>query len=62
MVLMEALNHQKKKFSINFTKANKKFCLSLHIMLIIVICLLMVKKSLNLKLTIKILSFQISFV
>ena len=52
----------KKKFSINFTKANKKFCLSLHIMLIIVICLLMVKKSLNLKLTIKILSFQISFV
>ena len=62
MVLMEALNHQKKKISINFTKANKKFCLSLHIMLIIVICLLMVKKSLNLKLTIKILSFQISFV
>ena len=51
-----------KKFSINFTKANKKFCFSLHIMLIIVICLLMVKKSLNLKQTIKMLSFQLSFV
>ena len=30
MVLMEALGHQKKKFSINFTKANTKFCLSLN--------------------------------
>ena len=30
MVLIEALDHQKKKFSINFTKANRKFCLSLH--------------------------------
>ena len=29
MVLMEALDHQKKKFSINFTKANTKFCLIL---------------------------------
>ena len=28
--LTEALDHQKKKFSINFTKANTKFCLSLH--------------------------------
>ena len=27
---MEALDYQKKKFSINFTKANTKFCLSLH--------------------------------
>ena len=27
---MEALDHQKKKFCINFTKANTKFCLSLH--------------------------------
>ena len=27
---MEDLNHQKKKLSINFTKANTKFCLSLH--------------------------------
>ena len=30
LVLMEALVHQKKKFGINFTKANTKFCLSLH--------------------------------
>ena len=29
MVLMQALDHQKKKFSINFTKANAKFCLNL---------------------------------
>ena len=27
---MEALDHQKKRFSINFTKANTKFYLSLH--------------------------------
>ena len=27
---MEALDHQKKKFSINFSKANTRFCLSLH--------------------------------
>ena len=33
-----------KKISINFTKANTKFCLSLHYMLIIVICLLTEKK------------------
>ena len=30
MVLMEALVHQKKKFSINFSKTNTKVCLSLH--------------------------------
>ena len=28
--LTEDLDHQKKKFSINFAKANTKFCLSLH--------------------------------
>ena len=27
---MEALFHQRKKISINITKANTKFCLSLH--------------------------------
>ena len=27
---MEALVHQKKRFRINFTNANTKFCLSLH--------------------------------
>ena len=30
LVLMEALVHQKKKFSISFSKANTRFCLSLH--------------------------------
>ena len=30
MVLMEALDHQKKLFSINFIKANTNFCLILH--------------------------------
>ena len=30
MVLIQALDHQKKSFSINFTKANAKFCFSLH--------------------------------
>ena len=29
LVLMEALVHQKQKFSINFTKANTNVCLSL---------------------------------
>ena len=29
MVLMEALDHQKKKFRVNFTKANTKFCFRL---------------------------------
>ena len=29
-VLIEVLVHQKKKFGINFSKANTKFCLSLH--------------------------------
>ena len=30
LVLMEVLVHQKGKFSINFSKADIKFCLSLH--------------------------------
>ena len=30
MELTEALDHQKKKFDINFSKANTKFCVSLH--------------------------------
>ena len=38
-----------KKFNINLTKANTKFCLSLHYNLIVVICLLMEKKKLHLK-------------
>ena len=49
-----------KKFNANFTKGNRKFCLILIIMLIIVICLLMKKNPLNLKLAIKMLTFQLS--
>ena len=49
-----------KKFNANFTKGNRKCCLILIIMLIIIICLLMKKNSLNLKLTIKMLTFQLS--
>ena len=59
---MEALVHQKKKFSFNFTKANTKFCLSLHCNADNSYLLLMEKKSLNLKPTIKMLTFQLSFV
>ena len=48
-----------KKFSINFSKTNTKFCLSLQV---IVICLLIEKKSLNLKLTTNMLTFELNFV
>ena len=40
-VLMEALNHKKREFGINFTKANTKFLWVDIIMVIIVIRLLM---------------------
>ena len=48
-----------KKFSINFGRANTKFCLSFQI---IVICLLIEKKSTSWKPTIKMLTFQLTFV
>ena len=51
-----------KKINIDFTKANTKFFWIYTIMLIIVICLLIKKNSLNLKLTIEMLTFQLSFV
>ena len=51
-----------KKFRNNFSKANKKFCLNFLIMPIIVICLLMEKKSLNIKPTMKMLTFWLGFV
>ena len=47
----ESFDSQEKKFSINFSKASTKLGLSCITMLIIVICLLLEKKSLNLKLT-----------
>ena len=56
---MEAVDHQKKKFSINFTKANTKFSLSLHYnadynynLHYNAYFLLIEKKSLNLKFTV----------
>ena len=49
-----------KKFNINFTKTNTKFCSVYIIILVIVICLLMEKKSLNSKLTTKMLTFQLN--
>ena len=53
MALLEAL------FNINFIKANTKFCLSLYYNADN--SLLMKNKSLNLKLGIKMLTFQLSF-
>ena len=55
---------QEETFSINFMKPKTNFCLSLHYNgeAIIVTCLLMEKKSLSLKLIIKILIFWFSFV
>ena len=44
----------KKKFGINFSKAKTKFCITIVIR---VICLLMEKKSISLKLIIKMLAF-----
>ena len=60
MKLMEALVHQKKKFSIDSSKANTKFCWSLHYNADNSY-LLIEKKFLNLKLTMKILTFQLNF-
>ena len=50
------------KFSISLVKQTQNFVSKCIIMLIIVICLLMEKKSLSLKLTIKMLTFQLNFV
>ena len=51
-----------RKFSINSSKVNTNFCLSLHNDTTIVICLLIEKKFLSLRPTIKMLTFQINFV
>ena len=51
-----------KRFTINFTKANTKFSLSLHYNADNNYLFLMEKKSLNLILTIKMLTFQLNFV
>ena len=58
MVLKEAL----KKFNINHSKVKTKFCLSLHYNADISYFFVNGKKSLNLKPTIKIITFQLNFV
>ena len=60
--LTEALAHQRKSSVLVLVKQTRNFVCVYIIMVIIVICLLMEKKSLNLKLTIKTLTFQLNFV
>ena len=62
MVLMEALDHQKKKLIWTLLKQTQNFVSDYIVMLITVIYLLMKKKFLNFKLTIKVLTFQLDFV
>ena len=59
---MEDLNHQSKNLVLISLKQTKNFVWVCIIMLIIVVCLLMEKKYLKSKSTIKMLSFQLSFV
>ena len=62
MVLMEALDHQRKILILILLNQAQSFVWVCMIMLIvIVIRLLMEKKSLNLKLTIKMLTFELNF-
>ena len=61
MVLMVALDLQKKKFNNNFTKANTKFCFSIHDNADNIYLFVNGKKYLNLKLKIKMLTFQLNF-
>ena len=61
LVLMEALVHKKKNLVLILLKQTQNFVWVYIIMLITVICLLMKKKSLNLKPTIKMLTFQLDF-
>ena len=56
----ESSGSAEKNVGINFSKVKTQFFLILHIMLIIVSCLLMEKKSLSLKPTIKMLAFFLS--
>ena len=62
MVLMEALDHQKKNLIWILLKQTQNFVSDYIVMLITVIYLLMKKKFLNFKLTIKVLTFQLGFV
>ena len=62
IVLMVALDRQSKSLILILLKQAQNFVWVYNIMLIIVICLLIENKSLNLKLTIKMLTFQLNFV
>ena len=62
MVLMEALDHQRKKLIWTLLKQTQNFVSDYIVMLITVIYLLMKKKFLSFKLTIKVLTFQLDFV
>ena len=61
MLIMEALVHQEKKCSVNFSKVMTKFSFSLRFMMIIIIYLLMEKKLISLKPTMKMLTFKLNF-
>ena len=69
-MLVEGLTHgingsfgsAEKKFSINFIKANTKFCLSLHCNTHNSYLFVNGKEILNLKLAIKMLTLQLNFV
>ena len=61
-VLTEALVHQRKNLVLILLKETQNFVWVYIVMLIISICLLMEKSSLNLKPTIKMLTFQLDFV
>ena len=59
--IMEDLIHQKKKLILILVKQTQNFAWVDITMLIIVVCLLMEKKYLNLKPTIKMLTLQLNF-
>ena len=58
MLLAEVLVHQRKSFFLILVKQVQNFVRVCIIMMIIVICLLMEKKPLSLKLIIKMLTFN----
>ena len=62
MVLMEALDHQKKNLIWILLKQARNFVSDYIVTLITIIYLLLKKKFLNFKLTIKVLTFQLDFV
>ena len=60
--IMEALNHRRKRLAVILVKQVQDFAWVCIIMPIILICLLMEKGYLSLKLAIKILAFRLNFV